>query len=137
MKKLLIILLLAVSTAVLASPGAGGVPDVSLLFSQVEQRTITIAWTQEIIPDFLGWKLYGAEVQGGPYDKITDILFGGDQQEYESSQIINLSSQGGTIYIVMTSFNSVGESGFSNEASKCFQIPNPPYILRIVVVMGE
>ena len=137
MKKIIIILLLAVSTVVLASPGAGGmIPEVSLFLSQLETKTIGIEWTQNLISDFTGWKLYTGEIQGGPYNHTADIPFVQEQTEYESSQIITLSS-GDTIYLVLTSYNTIGESGYSNEAFKCFQIPDPPFILRIRVVVQD
>ena len=102
------------------------------------EKTLTFQWNQVLSDDFAGWKLYKAEVAGGPYVKHgNDILFVAEQEAYESTQIfISPNTETHIYYFVLTAFDkSANESAFSNEVSARidFQAPLVPVTLQVTV----
>ena len=81
-----------------------------LFFSTILARaSVTFAWDPNPEPDVIGYRLhYGT--QSGVYSTILDI------GNYVSETLTNLQA-GNTYYVTVTAYNSVGESGYSNEVS--------------------
>ena len=97
------------------------------------EKTITFGWQQDISPDFGGWKLYIADISGGPYQYAASIDFVAEQTEYVSDQIIQLGDTSkGIVYFVLRAFDIYdNESGNSNEVE--YKIIEAPFLFRIIL----
>ena len=103
-------------------------------------KPLTFGWGQAAVdlPQLDKWTLYYSETAGGPYTKITDILYVSEQDEYQHTETITIVGDGEekTIYFVLTATDKESnESDYSNEVNKLidFKAPNVPITFTIVI----
>lgn len=77
---------------------------------------VSLSWNASLGADY--YRIDFSETSGGPYD-LLDYSTG---TTYENPSVVG----GVTYYFVVTAINSVGESGFSNQASATPTLPPPP-----------
>jgi len=104
---------------------------------RADQVTVTFGWQQDIPSpnDLKEWKLYKANVTGGPYAQIAVFPFTTVQTEYTGVVVVSYPAGQKTKYFyVLTSVDTSGnESGYSNEVSLelDYQAPAAPKNLKI------
>ncbi len=103
-------------------------------------KTINFAWQQDVadLSTLTGWKIYKADVAGGPYALLSTINYNGaPQQEYTSGpqSLISPDGQIKTYFFVATAFKPGAESGYSNEVSAVidFKAISVPVQFRLTV----
>lgn len=93
---------------------------------QANPYVVQLAWDAPAIgpvPD--GYRIYRADTAGGPYTRIGEVAHSATPTWTSPEQ------PNGTFYYVVSAFNSVAESGYSNEVSETFaNPPHPPANLR-------
>jgi|SRR5208283_4882842 len=84
----------------------------TLTFSTSHSVVLAWVWTQGSGGSADGFKVYSSSVSGGPYTQIGTVL-GATSTAYIDS---SASVVAGTLYYVVTAYNSTDESSYSNES---------------------
>lgn len=110
------------------------VPSVALPASD----TITFGWEQDMVVPVVGWRIYQSETAGAysttPFQTL--VYDGTVKPEYTATTVVTVpAGTMKTFYWVVTAYNGVMESAWSNEVSTShdFRAPTVPVTFRATV----
>jgi hypothetical protein len=83
------------------------IADLNAVFNKVSQ-TVDFTWTQTDTARVTSWKLYKADVTGGPYSEIANIPWDGTSATVSASIPADTLAPGNDYYFVVVSFGADG-----------------------------
>jgi len=100
----------------------------------VTDKTIILEWTQDISPDFAGWRFYHTfgDPNDADYELLKEILYDPNFQEYDANVSLNQTGYK-RIFVKALAFDESGlESEWSNvDSCMIYFSPEKPFIVRM------